>query len=76
MYEQRPPAELFTPGDDNEALARAIIVHATHMRIVLARRSGDIGQLVCVRPRLKRLDDCLFVRKVHDVETFLPGQRA
>jgi class 3 adenylate cyclase len=66
-------------ADDNEALARAIdeaeahhlIVHAAHMRIVLAKRTGDHSQLERARPVLKRLEDRLFLRKLRQVEQAL-----
>ncbi|HLI71746.1 MAG TPA: hypothetical protein VKV19_18465, partial [Ktedonobacteraceae bacterium] len=66
-------------ADDNEALARAIdeaeehqlIVHAAHMRIVLAKRTGDRSQLERARPMLERLEDRLFLRKLYEVEELL-----
>jgi hypothetical protein len=66
-------------ADDNDALAQAIedaeahqlIVHAAHMRIVLARRSGDASHLVRARPVLERLGDRLFLRKLQQVEGML-----
>jgi class 3 adenylate cyclase/predicted ATPase len=66
-------------ADDNEALAQAIedveahqlIVHAAHMRIVLARRSGDASHLARARPVLERLGDRLFLRTLQQVETML-----
>ncbi|HEY1348590.1 MAG TPA: hypothetical protein VGF67_03055 [Ktedonobacteraceae bacterium] len=58
-------------ANENEALARAIdeaeahqlIVHAARMRIVLARRTGDLSQIERARPVLERLEDRLFLRK-------------
>ncbi len=66
-------------ANDNEALARAIdeaeehhlVVHAAHMRIVLAKRTGDISHLERARPVLERLEDRLFLRKLHEVEVML-----
>ena len=65
--------------NDNEALSRAIdeaeehqlIVHAARMRIVLAKRTGDLGQLERARPVLERLEDRLFLRKLHEIEEAL-----
>jgi class 3 adenylate cyclase len=62
--------------DDNEELAQAIdeaeahqlIVHAARMRIILAKRTGDHRQLELARPVLERLEDHLFLRKLHEVE--------
>lgn len=64
---------------DNEALTRAIneaeehhlLVHAAHMRIVLAKRTGDLHQLERARSILERLDDRLFLRKLREVEVLL-----
>ncbi len=61
-------------GDD-QALSRAIdeadehqlIVHAARMRIVLAKRTRDLSQLQRARPVLERLEDRLFLRKLHEV---------
>ena len=61
---------------DNQALSRAIdeaeehqlIVHAARMRIVLAKRTGDLSQLERARPVLERLEDRLFLRTLHEVE--------
>ncbi|MGH2480297.1 MAG: hypothetical protein ACRDHW_11625, partial [Ktedonobacteraceae bacterium] len=69
-------------ANDNDALARAIdeaeehqlIVHAAHMRIVLAKRTGDLSQLERARPVLERLEDRLFLRKLHEVEAMLKAQ--
>lgn len=66
-------------ADDNEALARAIdeaeahqlVVHAAHMRIVLARRSGDASHLDRARPVLERLGDQLFLGRLRQVEALL-----
>lgn len=66
-------------ADDNQALARAIdeaeehqlVVHAAHMRIVLAKRAGDRSQLERARPVLERLEDRLYLRKLHEVEEML-----
>ena len=66
-------------ANDNAALAQAIdeaeehqlIVHAAHMRIVLAKRTGDRSQLELARPILERLEDRLFLRKLHEVEKLL-----
>ncbi len=69
-------------ANDNDALARAIdeaeehqlIVHAAHMRIVLAKRTGDLSQLERARPMLERLEDRLFLRKLGEVEAMLKGR--
>lgn len=66
-------------ANDNAALALAIdeaeahqlIVHAAHMRIVLARRTRDKSQLERARPVLERLEDRLFLRKLREVEEIL-----
>jgi tetratricopeptide (TPR) repeat protein len=58
-------------ANENEALARAIdeaeahqlIVHAARMRIVLAKRTGDLSHLARAQPVLERLGDRLFLRK-------------
>jgi tetratricopeptide (TPR) repeat protein len=62
-------------GDD-QALSQAIdeaekhhlIVHAARMRIILAKRTGDLSQLERARPVLERLDDRLFLRSLREVE--------
>jgi hypothetical protein len=69
-------------ADDNEALAHAIdeaeehqlVVHAAHMRIVLAKRTGDLSQLRRARLVLERLEDRLFLRKLREAEAFLQAQ--
>ncbi|HZR43867.1 MAG TPA: hypothetical protein VFB12_27380, partial [Ktedonobacteraceae bacterium] len=69
-------------ANDNEALARAIdeaeehqlLVHAAHMRIVLAKRTGDLSQLERARAVLERLGDRLFLRKLREVEELLQTQ--
>jgi len=69
-------------ANDHEALARAIdeaeehqlIVHAAHMRIVLAKRTGDLSQLERARPVLERLEDRLFLRKLWEVEARLQAK--
>lgn len=69
-------------ANDNDALARAIdeaeehhlVVHAAHMRIVLAKRTGDISHLERARPVLERLEDRLFLRKLHEVEKMLQAK--
>ncbi|HET8844869.1 MAG TPA: AAA family ATPase, partial [Ktedonobacteraceae bacterium] len=69
-------------ADDNEALALAIddaekhqlIVHAAHMRIVLAKRSGDLSQLERARSVLEHLEDRLFLRKLRSIEAVLQGK--
>lgn len=66
-------------ADDNQALAQAIedveahqlVVHGAHMRIVLARRSGDASHLARARAVLERLGDRLFLRKLQQVEDLL-----
>lgn len=66
-------------ANDNGALARAIdeaeehqlIVHAARMRIVLAKRIGDLSQLERARPVLEWLEDRLFLRKLREVEAML-----
>jgi hypothetical protein len=66
-------------ANDNEALARTIdeaeahhlIVHAAHMRIVLAKRTGDLSQLERARAVLEQLEDRLFLRKLREVEQAL-----
>ncbi|HLY29817.1 MAG TPA: hypothetical protein VKQ36_02195, partial [Ktedonobacterales bacterium] len=68
--------------DDNEALAVAVdeaeahqlIVHAAHMRIVLAKRTRDLSQLERARPVLERLEDRLFLRKLSEVEKALQAR--
>ncbi len=69
-------------ANDNDALARAIdeaeehhlVVHAAHMRIVLAKRTGDIRHLERARAVLERLEDRLFLRKLHEVEKTLQAK--
>jgi class 3 adenylate cyclase len=66
-------------ANDNTALARAIdeaeehqlIVHAARMRIVLAKRTGDLNQLKDARAVLERLEDQLFLRKLRETEEIL-----
>ncbi len=66
-------------GEDNQSLARAIdeaeahhlIVYAARMRIVLAKRSGDLDQLARARSVLEPLGDRLFLRKLAEVEKAL-----
>ena len=70
-------------ANDNAALERVIdeaeehqlIVHAAHMRIVLARRTGDPRHLARARPALERLGDKLFLRRLHEVEEMLQAQQ-
>lgn len=69
--------------NDNARLAQAIDeaeahqhpVHATRMRIVLAQRTGDRGQLERARPVLERLGDQLHLRKLEEVEQTLSQER-
>ena len=66
-------------ANDNAALEQAIdeaeehqlIVHAAHMRIVLAKRTGETRHLERARPVLERLEDRLFLRELQEVETLL-----
>jgi hypothetical protein len=66
-------------ADDNQALAQAIdeaethhlIVHAARMRIILAKRTGDRGQLERACAVLEPLGDRLFLKKLREVESFL-----
>lgn len=68
---------------DNQALAAAIdeaeahqlIVHAARMRIILARRTGDLAQLERARPVLEHLEDRLFLRKLREVEVLLQSAK-
>jgi hypothetical protein len=70
-------------ANDNEALARAIddaeerqlTVHAAHMRIVLAKRTGDLSRLERARSVLTRLEDRLFLRKADAVAEELQKRR-
>jgi class 3 adenylate cyclase len=69
-------------ADDNEALAQAIdeaedhqlLVYAAHMRIILAKRTGDLSQLERARPLLEGLGDTLFLHKLHEVEQVLQAK--
>lgn len=69
-------------SNDHVALERAIdeadehqlIVHAAHMRIVLAKRTGDLSQLERARVVLERLGDKLFLRKLHEIEVMLQSR--
>jgi hypothetical protein len=62
-------------GDD-QALAQAIdeaeehqlALHAARMRIILAKRTGDLSQLERARPVLERLEDRMFLRTLREVE--------
>jgi class 3 adenylate cyclase/tetratricopeptide (TPR) repeat protein len=62
-------------GDD-QALSQAIdeaeehqlALHAARMRIILAKRTGDLSQIERARPLLERLEDRLFLRKLREVE--------
>lgn len=62
-------------ANDNDALAQAIdeaeehqlTVHAARMRVVLAKRSGDLSQLARARSVLTRLGDRLFLRQADAV---------
>ncbi|MEO9029029.1 MAG: hypothetical protein ABI413_09455 [Ktedonobacteraceae bacterium] len=46
-------------------------MHAARMRIVLAKRIGDLSQLERARPVLEWLEDRLFLRKLREVEAML-----
>jgi hypothetical protein len=62
-------------GDD-QALSQAIdeaeehqlALHAARMRIILAKRTGDLSQLERARPLLEHLGDRLFLRSLREVE--------
>jgi hypothetical protein len=62
-------------GDD-QALSQAIdeaeehqlALHAARMRIILAKRTGDLGQLERARAILERVEDRLFLRRLREVE--------
>jgi hypothetical protein len=66
-------------ANDNVALEQAIdeaeehqlIVHAAHMRILLAKRTGEIRHHDRARPVFERLEDRLFLRKLQEVEALL-----
>jgi hypothetical protein len=61
--------------DDNDQLATAIdeaeshhlVVHAAHMRVALAKRTGDRSQLERARTVLERLGDRYYLRKLEEV---------
>jgi class 3 adenylate cyclase/predicted ATPase len=68
-------------SDDDQALSQAIdeaeehqlTLHAARMRIVLAKRTGDLRQLERARPLLEQLEDRLFLRTLCEVEEQLAG---
>jgi hypothetical protein len=51
----------------DEAEAHGLIPHATRMRVILARRTGDPSLLERARPILERLGDKLFLRKLERI---------
>jgi hypothetical protein len=63
-------------ASDDQALSQAIdeaeehqlALHAARMRIILAKRTGDLSQIERARPLLERLEDQLFLRKLREVE--------
>ena len=61
-------------GDDllaqavDAAEAEHFVVHAARMRLVLARRTGDLGQLTRAQTVLERLADRRYLRKLEEVE--------
>ncbi len=57
----------------DRAEAKHLLVHAARMRIILARRIGDRTQLERARPILERLQDRRSLRKLEEVENFLPS---
>jgi class 3 adenylate cyclase/tetratricopeptide (TPR) repeat protein len=71
-------------ANDNDALTCAIdeaeehrlTVHAARMRIVLAKRTGDLRQLARARSVLIRLEDRLFLRRADAVAAALQTDRA
>lgn len=58
----------------DEAEAHQLIIHAAHMRIVLAKRTGDPRHLERARAVLEPLGDKLFLRKLHEVENMLQAK--
>jgi class 3 adenylate cyclase/tetratricopeptide (TPR) repeat protein len=68
-------ARALRAGDD-QALSQAIdeaeqhqlALHAARMRIILAKRTGDLSQLERARPILERVEDRLFLRTLREVE--------
>ena len=53
------------------AEAHHLVVHAAHMRIVLAQRTGDPVPLARARPVLERLGDRQFLRRLEEVQAVL-----
>jgi class 3 adenylate cyclase len=68
-------AEALAAGDDarlataiEDAESHGLVPHAARMRIVLAQRTGEDGQLERARPVLERLGDRQFLRRLEEVE--------
>lgn len=71
-------AEALAAGDDarlaqaiEEAEAHGLIPHAARMRLVLAQRTGDRGQLARARPVLEQLGDLQFLRRLDALAAIL-----
>jgi hypothetical protein len=56
----------------NTSEAHGLVAHASRMRVVLARRTGDRTQLDLARPVLERLGDRQFLRTLADVAASAP----